>query len=58
MKINSDIDISNIYDDVAVITISGDSKEANLVVTGNPMTVMELLKKLTKLVKVKKSKVN
>lgn len=58
MKINSDIDISEVYDDVAVITICGNSEEANITVTGSQMTIQKCLKELAKLVKVKKVKVH
>ena len=53
MKINSDIDISEVYDDVAVITISGNSEEANITVT-----IQKCLKELVKLIKVNKVKVH
>lgn len=58
MKINSDIDISEVYDDVAVITVCGNSEEANITVTGSQITIQKCLKELSKLVKVKKLKIN
>lgn len=62
IEINVNTDISEVYDDIAVITLTGSSKQINLSVMGDRWTVTKCLSVLNALtkgkLKVKEQKVN
>lgn len=53
--INANIDITEVYDDVACITISGDAKETNISITGDSATVSRCVAQLGWLVETQLS---
>lgn len=49
-RVNADVNISELFDDIAIITITGNTQEINMSITGNSILVARCITQLNKLV--------